>query len=467
VTKQHFLDSFFNPESVAIVGASRNPLNFNFYLVGNLVKLGFSGRIYPVNPNADEILGMKAYASVKDIEDGIDLVVSAVPARMTLDIMKECVDKKVKCVVLVSGGFSEGGAQGDKMQDEIASLLKRNGIRAIGPNALSPINSLNNLAISFFPLEKLIGGGVSFIFQSGLYEPRLKWLFSDYHLGISKLIDLGNKMDINEVDALEYLADDPDTKVIAIHLESVKGDGRRFVQLLKNTSEKKPVVVLKSGRTAAGAKAAASHTGSMARGSDAVFDAMLKQSGVIRAQTIEDFLDFAKAFEFLSPPTGNRIAIGSMSGGEGVLAIDMCQREGFTMAKAEYTTFDRLKSILPPWETPLNPFDLGVCVQFHPFLDVYKKFLESMVGDKNVDGVVVGLPPIGILFESEGAHKPFLLGKEKKKPVVLWTHAVDESLNALVEKLEWEGVPVYPSAERAIKALSVVYKYKLMHERAS
>lgn len=462
MAKQHFLDLFFNPRNIAIVGASRNPLAFNFNLVGNLVKLGFSGEIYPVNPNADEILGIKAYPSLKDIEGDIDLVVSAIPARLTLDITKECVEKKVKGVVLVSGGFSEIGEQGGRMQDEIAYLLKQNGIRAIGPNALSPINSLNNLVVSFHPVEKLRRGSLSFIFQSGMYEPRLNWILSDFHLGISKLIDLGNKMDINEVDALEYLAEDPDTKVIAIHLENVKGDGRKFMQLLKNTSRKKPIVVLKSGRTAAGAKAAASHTGSIVKESDAVFDAALRQAGVIRAQNLEDFFDFAKAFEFLSLPRNNRIVVATLPGGEGVIATDICQQDGLSMAKLSQITFDKVKAVFPPWEIPLNPFDLGVCLQFHQFNEVYDVFLESMLDDENVDCLAVQLPPTGSLFESEEFCKPFLLAKGSGKPIVVWWPVMNGSVQAAVEKLELNGVPVYPSAARAIKALSVVYKYKIM-----
>lgn len=466
MAKRHFLDSFFHPGSVAIVGASRSPLTLNYNLVSNLVKLGFTGKIYPVNPNADEILGIGAYASLKDIESEIDLVVSAVPAHMTLDIVKQCAEKKVKGVVLVAGGFSEADERGRRVQDEIAHLLKQAGIRAIGPNALSPINTSNNLVVSFLPVERLTRGGVSFVFQSGLYDPRLNWILSDFHLGISKLIDLGNKMDINEVDALEYLVQDPDTKVIAIHLETIKGDGRKFMQLLKDTSREKPIVVLKSGRSAAGAKAAASHTGSIVKESDVVFDAVLRQSRAVRAQTLDDFFDFAKAFGLLTPPSGNRIVVASLAGGEGVIATDTCQQNGFSMAKPNRGTFGKVKAVFPPWEIPLNPFDLGVCTQFHQFNEVYNVFLESMLGDENVDCLAVGLPPFFPSLGTDEALRPFLLGREKGKPVVFWPHGMTESLHAVVEELELNGVPVYPSVARAIKALSVVYKYKIMQGEA-
>ncbi|MBM4453395.1 MAG: hypothetical protein FJ013_02295 [Chloroflexi bacterium] len=459
MSSPHFLDIFFYPTSVAVVGASREPMSVNYRLVDNLVKLGFKGNIFPVNPNADEIVGLKAYASLRDIGAEVDLVVSAVPARMTLDVMKECVDKRVGGVVVVSGGFSDAGELGGKEQSEMARLLKENGIRAVGPNALSPINSENNLVISFLPARKIIAGGVSLVFQSGFYDPRLNWIFCDFHLGVNKLLDLGNKMDINEVDALEYLAGDDSTKAIAIHIETVKGDGKRFVQILKDTTRVKPVVVLKSGRSVAGAKAAASHTGSVARESDIVFDALLKQCGAIRAHTVEEFFDFAKAVGFLAPPRGNGIVIASLSGGEGVIAIDAAQQHGFSLAKPGSNAYAKMKAVFPPWEIPLNSFDLGVCAQFHGWRGLYDVLFESMIGDAGVDCMVVGLPPLGMMFDPETACKPFLLGKDARIPVAVWRLAPDKSLDAFIEALESNNVPVYPSAERAIKALSVVYRY--------
>ena len=417
-----------------------------------------------MNPNATEILGIKAYPSLKDIEDKIDLVVSSIPASMTLGVIEECVEKKVNGVVLVSGGFSEAGEQGVKIQDKIAHILKQHGIRALGPNALSPINTSNNFIVSFHPLEKLTQGSLSFIFQSGFYELRLNWLLLDFHLGISKIIDLGNKSDINEVDALEYLAEDPDTKAIAIHLETVKGDAKKFAQLLKNTSKSKPIVVLKSGRTPAGAKAAASHTGSIARESDVVFDALLKQAGVVRAQSIEDFFDFAKAFSFLNPPSGNRIALATLPGGEAVIATDICQQYGLSMAKPSRRTLDKVKAIFPPWEIPLNPFDMGISWQFHPLTEVYDVYLSAMLDDDNVDCVAVQLPPLDSLSDSKELYKPFLQAKERRKPVVIWRTALSRHGDVLVENLESNSIPVYPSAEGVIKALSALYKYKTMHQ---
>lgn len=459
--RRHFLDTFFYPESVAVVGASRNPGTVNFHLVSNLVKLKFPGKIYPVNPNAEEILGLKAYPDLKSIEDEIDIVVVSVSARKTPDIVKDCVAKKVKGVILTAGGFSEIGAGGREAQNEMLRLLRENGIRATGPNSLSPVNSRNNFIVSFGPVEKLPQGYLSFIFQSGLYEPRFNWLFSGFHLYLSKLLDLGNKMDVNEVDALEYLSQDPETKVIAMHLESVAGDGKKFMRLLKDTTMKKPVIILKSGRTAAGAKAASSHTGAIIKSSDAVFDVVVKQSGAIRVLGLEEFFDLAKVFEYLPPLKSNRVAVTTLPGGEAVISTDFCQLNGLVMAQVSPESYDKLRSIFPPWDIPANPFDMGVSSQFHRGVDSYSVFLSTLADDPNVDCFAIHLG--GWRHDSGKFAKTFSDVIKKGKPVVTW---VGDPIGgrSLIEELESNRVPVYPSAGRAIRALAALYQYHTMKE---
>jgi acyl-CoA synthetase (NDP forming) len=460
------LEILFNPKSIAIVGASGNPLTPNYNLLANLVKLQFPGKLYPVNPNVREIDGMRAYPSLKSIEGEIDMVVSSVPAAATLDIIKDCVQKRVKVVVIVSGGFSEVGQDGRKAQEEIARLLKQAGIRAIGPNCLSPINTSNNLVIGFDPHEKLHKGSTSFIMQSGFYEPRLEWIFSDFNLGMNKLIDLGNKIDINEVDALEYLAWDPTTRVIAIHLESIAGDSRRFFDLLQETSKEKPIVVLKSGRTEAGAAAASSHTGAIVKGSPIIFDIALTQAGVVRAYTLDEFLDFAKIFEFLTPLklTGNRIAIACLSGGEGAVVTDTCQERGFSLAKVNPETYIKLQEVGPPWKIPANPFDIGVSGQFHP-MEVYQAFFEAMTDDTNVDCIAAQLPTFRNISIPDNILRAFLepiFRARSKKPVAIWLMEETQRYRTPIQLLEANRVPVYPTADRAIKALSALYRYTSM-----
>ena len=462
-SSQHFLHSFFYPKSVAIVGASRNPGSVNFDLVANLVELKFNGKIYPVNPNTEEILGLKTYPDLKSIEGEVDLVVVAVPAAAAPAIVRDCVNKKVKMVALIPGGFSETGAAGTRVQDEMRQVLKGTGIRATGPNALSPINTANNLIISFARRQKLQRGKLSFIFQSGLYEPRFDWLFSSFHLRLSKLIDLGNKMDVTEVDALEYLAQDPETEVIALHLESIAGETRKFMQVLRDVTPKKPVIVLKTGRTDAGRKMAASHTGAIIKSSDIVVDAALKQSGAIRAQGLDEFFDLAKIFEYLSPlktVPGNRIAVATFPGGEAVITVDFCQLYGFNLAELSPPTYDRLRAVFPAWEITVNPFDMGICNQIYGPDRVYEVLLPALAEEPDVDCLAIQVGSIGGNRQADPERLPRLFDGmiSRGKPVVTWDGDPVGGREE-IECLEANRIPVYPSAERAIRALALFYQY--------
>jgi acyl-CoA synthetase (NDP forming) len=468
----HFLDRFFNPESVAIVGATNNPFKMNFRILENLVRLNFKGRIYPVNQHAKEILGVKVFSRLQDIKDRIDLVVSAVPASKTMDIIRECDSIGIRQVVIVTGGFSEGGESGQKLHHQMASFIQDKRIRTLGPNTLSPINTSNNMVISFNPVKKLRRGGLSFAFQSGLYEPKLNWLFS--HVGINKMLDMGNKMDINEVDALEYFSKDPDTRVIAMHIESLHGNGRDFFDVLESTCRKKPVIILKSGRTQAGSLAAASHTGTMARENDLIFDSMLKQAEAIRARNLEDFFDLAKAFEFLKPPHGNRLAIINLSGGEGVMATDACEMNGLELAHLSDRTHKKLKTVFPPWEIPLNPFDAGVCMEFHlSDLKIFFDTFRAIPADENVDCAIMQMPPTLSHFISSSqdviGEKATYLTEQyielilnmrgNGKPFAMWCSSMDSRESEMIELVESHSLPVFQSSERAIKCLSALYRY--------
>jgi len=465
IKAKHFLDLFFYPKSVAVVGASRNERTNNYHLAGNLVKLGFPGRVYPVNPNATEILGLKAYPDVTSIEDDVDLAVISVPARSAPDVVRDCIAKKVKGITIVAGGFSETGPDGNRLQDEIRALLSENGIRAVGPNALSPVNSANSFIIGFTSTAaRLPRGGLSIIFQSGFYQPRLNWLAFDVRLRLCKLLDLGNKMDINEVDALEYLAQDDDTRVIALHMESIAGDARRLMSLMRETTPHKPVIVLKSGRTTAGARAAQSHTGALMKSTDTIVDSALKQAGAIRAQGMDEFFDLSKAFEYLPPPRGNRVAISTFSGGEGVLTTDAVELNGLEVARPGEESRRKLSELFPPWEIPLNPFDAGVAGQFHSSVNVIEDFVEAGTADPNVDclAVQVGGPPRSPgrpdTVSEETAMRAYHQALDSGKPVVAWT--VDASTSSpFIQQLDRNGVPVFASAERAIRALGAVWRY--------
>jgi len=474
----HFLEKFFNPESVAIVGATNNPLKMNFRVLQNLVNLGYKGRIYPVNPGTEEILGIKTFACLQEIPDCIDLVVSAVSAQKTPDIVRDCGKAGVKNLVVITGGFSEGGEIGKNLQNEMKALIRENRIRTLGPNTLSPVNTANNFVISFNPVKKLNRGNLSFAFQSGFYEPMINWIFS--HLGISKMLDMGNKMDINELDALEYFAQDPDTGIIAMHIESLHGNARKFLNLIKSVSKEKPVIILKVGRTPAGSKAAASHTGTIANENDAIFDGAIRQAGAIRAQNLEDFFDLVKAFQFCRLPQGNRLSIVTLSGGEGVMATDACETYGLQQAHIGDNVRGKLKKIFPQWEIPLNPFDAGVCMEFHlSDLAIFFNSLLAIPEDEGVDCTIMQMLPWTFdetlinpdtSEDMSGAMKAlyiqWLLSMKKSgKPFALWCTSSGSDEVGLIEQLEAGRIPVFRSSERAVKAFSAMNRYRLKISR--
>jgi acyl-CoA synthetase (NDP forming) len=462
----HFLHKFFYPESIALIGASNNPMRPSYNLVGNQIKLGYQGRIYPVHPTEKEILGLKAYPNVTSIGEVVDLAVIAVSYTQTPKILRECLEKGIRRVVLVAGGFSETGQEGKKNQHQMLELVRESGCRAMGPNALSPINPRHHFAISFHPIEQLKTGGLSLIFQSGLYEPRLRWMFSTFNLHLNKLIDLGNKMDLNEVDALSYLVLDPLTRVIGLHLESIEGNGRRFLDLIHQASVLgKRVVVLKSGRTEEGAKAAASHTGVLVEGNDQVFDRLLKQCGALRAYTIEEFFYLARALERFGPLSlkGDRIAVATLPGGEAVIMTDLVQQEGLKMAQANEETREKLKSISPPWEIAANPFDLGVALQFNNPVRVYETLVAAMSADENVDALHIQIPE-HILFLPKALFKLFQPASALGKPLALWVAGLEPGTHETLQWLEDQGIPVFPGPEKAIQALSALHQLSLYGE---
>ena len=459
---EHFLARFFEPESVAIVGASNNPMRINYHLVANLTRLGFRGRIYPVHPTEKDVLGIKVYPSVKDIPETVDLAVIGVSYAVTPQVLKECVDKGIKRVTLIAGGFSEAGKEGKRVQAEMASMVRQNGIRALGPNALSPINVKAGLCISFHAIESIKPGGLSLIFQSGLYEPRSGWLLNDFNYHLNKLIDLGNKMDVNEVDALSYLVDDPDTHVIGIHLESIGGDGREFLRLIRKASTQgKRVVVLKSGRSEAGKKAALSHTGALIQGNDRVFDGAMRQCGALRAHSLEDLFDLTRALERFGSLSlkGDGVFIATFPGGEGVIVTDLLEQEGLRLAEPGIATLEKLRAIFPAWDIPANPWDLGLTMQFHDPASIYPTVLGAMVAEPKVDAMAIQIHPETLVLPKE-LMGVFSQVADAGKPIALWLAGMESGRHENLMWLEDRGVPVFPSPEKAVRALAALHRLR-------
>ena len=365
------LDPIFSPKSVAVIGASTTPGKVGHDIFANILKGGYTGTLYPVNPSAKSVLSVKAYPGLTEIPDDIDLAMIILPPAVAVKAVHEAVEKKVKGIVIVSAGFREVGKKGLEIENEIVSVCRKAGIRVVGPNCLGVINPnpLVGLNASFSARMPKFGN-ISFISQSGALCTAVLDFAADRDFGFSKFISIGNKADVDELDLLLYLHQDTDTEVIMIYLEELRR-GPEFIEAVNKITSgdfrPTPVIAIKSGRTGAGAMAAASHTGALA-GTEAVYDAIFRQSGIIRADSIDELFDFASAFAYKNEnevgklrrkvPTGNRVAIVTNAGGPGIVATDMTVSSGLVLAKFSEETVEALTSHLPTTANVHNPVDI-------------------------------------------------------------------------------------------------------------
>lgn len=455
----------FEPKSVAVVGASRNPLKFGHFLLKNLLDLGFKGKVYPVNPNADKVLGLQAYPRVDLIDDDVELAVIIVPASKVPQIMEDCSKKHVRGVVICSSGFREAGKVGGRLEERIVATARKAGIRVIGPNTTGIVNTSNNFTTSFVPLPKLKRGSVAFVAQTGLFAAAaFWWIVSKQPFGISKIVGLGNKCDVDDAEVLDYLAQDEDTKVIAIYLEGVK-DGRKLFEVFKRVAKKKPIIVLKSGRSPAGIKASFSHTGSLAV-NDEVFDAACKQAGVIRVDgDLEKLLDITKAFALQPLPKGNKVGVITVTGAGGVMTSDECAKQGLKLADLSDQTLAEIRSNMPSWAAVSNPVDIEPLFEVVGPEDAIKIALNAALQDENVDSAIV-------LFVAVPRLIPFFNVKNvvenmkqsyPQKPVLSYLIGFKDTVDSLTTQLEEMNIPVYSSIERCVEALGQLWKYKSYH----
>ncbi len=460
------LDSIFSPESIAIIGASTTPGKVGHDIFLNVLRGGFNGVIFPVNPKAKAVLGVKAYPTILDVPDDVDLSFIILPPRLALNAVKQSIEKGVGGIVIVSAGFKEVGGEGAKIEEEIAKMCKEAGVRLIGPNCLGVINPVEGVKLNAsFARRMPASGKISFISQSGALCTSVLDFAADRDFGFSKFISIGNKADVDEVDLLEYFYSDPHTEVIMIYLEELRR-AREFIDTAKKITSginPKPVLVIKSGRTTAGAKAAASHTGAIA-GSDAVYSAIFEQTGIIRADTINELFDFATAFTYKSEtplgkmrtkvPTGNRVAIVTNAGGPGIVATDMTVSTGLRLAELSEDTKNELKKYLPPTANIHNPVDvIGDATS-----DRYENALRAVIMDENVDGVLVILTPQSMTDAKATAEAIVRVASTTNKPIVsCFMGVVDVSPG--VQYLQEHGYPVFNFPENAAKALGALYKF--------
>jgi acetyltransferase len=451
------LESLLYPQSIAIIGASAKPGKVGYAVLSGLLDAGYEGAIVPVNPKAGEILGVKCYASLDDYGESLDLSVIAVPTRAVKDAVAASLKLGAKSIIVITAGFKEVDEQGAELEKEIAQMCRQGHARLMGPNVLGLINTHHKMNASFAS-QMPLPGGISIISQSGaLCTAILDWS-TGRHLGLGKLISIGNKADLNETDFLQVLSQDEDTKVIAGYLESIE-NGEEFLAAAMDTSSVKPVVILKVGTTQAGAKAASSHTGSLA-GGDIAYGAAFKRSGVIRADNFEELFDYATALYMQPLPEGERVAIITNAGGPGIMAADACEKKGLTVSRLSERTMDELRKSLPAAASALNPID--VLGDADP--DRYAKAITAAQADDTIDAIIVILTPQAMTKPLETAEAVAHCASQGSKPV-LAAFMGGADVTPGREFLTKCNLPDYPSPERAAKTLRAMCDYAAWRRR--
>lgn len=450
------LENFFTPKSVAIIGASTAPGKVGYDIVFNMIDAKFQGDIYPINPKADEILGLKAYPNVSAVPGNIDLAVIVIPAKFVNATLDECGKKGILSVVIITAGFKEVGGAGVTMELELLETAKKYGIRIIGPNCLGIISSNVGLNASFAPVTPK-NGHLGLLSQSGaLATAVLDWA-TQAGIGFNKFFTFGNQSDVATIDLLQAWKDDDDIRAIVAYVEAL-GDGAKFMQVAEEVSRKKPIIVVKSGTTAAGAKAAASHTGSLA-GSDKAYDAAFNQCGVLRANTVQELFDYAIAFANQPMPKGKRVAIVTNAGGPGILCTDAIEKAGLQLAVIKPETVTELQTKMSPSSNFHNPVD----VLGDAKADMYDFAIRTLLKDESIDGIITIVTPQTSTEILETAQVLVEINKITDKPI-LGCFMGGTLMQKGVDLLIQNEVPNYPFPERAVIAFRGMANYAAWKE---
>ena len=458
--QKHDLTPFFEPEGVAVIGSFKEGVFGGYVVVKSLLEAGYKGDIYPVNPGGyKEVLGLTVCPTPQDIPGKADLALVMINARHVPGVLRACAEAGIKSIVLVADGFAERDAEGAKLQNEVVQLASSLGVRIIGPNTAGVANAMNGFNpcpydAGYYRFEK---GTVAICSQTGMINPQA-YAYRDLGYGISKICDFGNKCDLDECDFLEYLENDADTQVISVYVESVK-DGKRFLEVCKRVASKKPLLVLKLGATEEGARASASHTGSLAI-DDEIFDAVCRQTGVLRLDQFSEMFEMPRFFAWQPLPRGNRFGMVSYTGAVGVAALDEGARHGLVRARLSDGTSRMLEDMFPGLGHV--PVDIGPMIpSVNDFSLVYTKILTAVINDENVDSLfnVVWADAKGNNTKAyvEGYKA---LKENARKPVVTWVYGPNINMTRHVTKrLESLGFPVFVEPERCIKALGLAYRF--------
>ncbi|MEM3617170.1 MAG: CoA-binding protein [Candidatus Bathyarchaeia archaeon] len=469
------LDAFFNPKSVAVVGATKKISKAGHVIFKNFAENKrrgvFKGELYPVNPHEDYILGFQCYPKLTKIPGKIELVVIVVPAEIVPEIMEDAAAKKVEAVVIISSGFGEIG--NDKLERKVVEIAKKAGIRVLGPNCLGVYDSKTGVDMLFLPETKILTtgeevvatprpmrGNIAIVTQSGAFGVAALDYLAGRQIGISKFVSFGNKSDVDEAEMLHYLYYDDETKVILLYVEDIK-NGKAFIEAASKVTLKKPVIALKAGKTEAGARAAASHTGAMA-GSDQIYNAAFAQTGILRVRDMEEFFDAAKAFVMQPPAAGKNVAIITDAGGPGILAADECELQGLVVKRFSEKTLQKFEKLkrdgkLPKFATNLNPVD----VTGSATSEMFELAADIVFQDPEIHGILLlGLHHTPALQE-DYIDRVAKVASKYEKPIVACDIGETEMALHTRSRFEKLGIPAYSSPEDAARAMSALVKYGL------
>ena len=459
------LENFFEPRSVVIVGASATRHKAGNDVIRNIQANEYSGQLYLVNPKGGEILGLKVCRSASELPEGIDLAVIILPAKANPQAIRDCAARGIKAIVLAAGGFAEVDEEGEALQDDLIRAIQETGVRVIGPNTSGHTSTPHSFTSSFFPLGRIPRGEISYIAQTGNFATHtMAYIATGENFGVARVTGLGNKADVEESEVLEYYAQDPETKAIFIYLESFKRP-RRFIEIAREVTRIKPVVLLKSGSSREGARAAVAHTAALAS-DDRIIDGALKQAGVVRIHRYSHLFLVAKALASMPLPQGNRVGFMGPSGAMLVVLTDLCRRElNLEVPDLEEHSRKRLQEISPPIIRMRNPVDIWPSAMMHGQEFAYREALTAVLNDPNVDAAVAvlmlmdetGVPPLDFIVE--------LAGRHPEKPIYVSFTGEKEHMDRAKAFLEPRGIPTFPLIEDPFEVLSVAARCRKAMER--
>jgi acetate---CoA ligase (ADP-forming) len=454
------LDALLRPRSIAVIGASRRPNTIGYQILHNLLRHGFTGAVYPVNPVSESVHSIRAYASIEEVPEVVDLAVIVVPKQHVVEVARACGERGVKGLVVISAGFREIGGSGAERERELMEVVHRYGMRLVGPNCMGVLNSSPDVSMNAtFAPTMPPSGRVSFMSQSGAMGVTILDYAKEYGIGVSQFVSVGNKPDVSGNDLIEYWADDDRTGVILMYVENF-GNPQHFTMLAREITRKKPIIVVKSGRSSAGARAASSHTGALA-GGDVAIDALFTQSGVIRVDTVEELFDLAMAFSHQPIPRGNRVAIVTNAGGPGIIIADACEANGLDVVELSAPTRARLAEHFPEEASLSNPVDM--IASANP--QSYRVAIEAVLADPQIDAVIATfVPPLGVRQEDVAEAIVSVVKRQSEKPVLAVLMGREGLPQGLAE-LQRAGIPGYRFPESAARALGAMYQYRQWLDR--